>query len=264
MYAATAGCRPERMAKVPTHAGTFGLGTGLVLVAYGPGTLARALKLWVTRPGAALIASPCRARASGGNGKQMNKRSRLAALVGAGILTFAMVGAASAVKPEYGINVTKTANPANVAAAGASVTFTVWVENTGTGFFQVVDVADSLGGCTLGAPVATGGDSDGNLEENETWAYSCTVAGVTPGTSNTATVKACHSGGACDVGDANGADDVTVTLTGAGATGQPGTDTLAATGESNPSQVAWLLIAALGVLLGSIVVLSPSRIGRRR
>jgi len=200
----------------------------------------------------------------------MNKRSRLAALLGVGLLTFAMVGAAAAA-PLYSITVTKTADPASVPAGGADVTFTVHVSpDAGSGFFQGVNVTDSLVGCTLGAP--TGDDGDGKLEDGETWNYSCTVH-VTPGTTNTATVNACHDGSnsQCNNGNHNagGEASVTVTLSGGGnsspgASGQPSTDTLVPTGESGPANAAWLIIAALGVLLGSLVVLSPARIGRRR
>jgi len=201
----------------------------------------------------------------------MNKRSRLAALMGAGVLTFAAVGAVLAA-PTYHITVTKTADPTSVPAGGGDVTFTVHVAaDQGTAFFQGVNVSDSLVGCTLGAP--TGDDGDGKLEDGETWNYSCTVH-VTPGTTNTATVNACHDGssGQCNNSNhnASGSGEVTVTLsngnpgTSPGASGQPSTDTLVPTGESGPANAAWLIIAALGVLLGSIVVLSPARIGRRR
>ncbi len=200
----------------------------------------------------------------------MNKRNRLAALLGAGLLTFAMVGAAAAA-PLYGITVSKTADPATVPAAGGDVTFTVWVAPVvGSGFFQGVNVTDPLAGCTLGAPA--GDDGDGKLEDGETWAYSCTVH-VAPNTTNTATVNACHDGSnsQCNNGNHNatGEGSVTVTLSGGsssgpGASGQPSTDMLAPTSETGSSNAAWLIIAALGVLLGSLVVLSPARIGRRR
>jgi hypothetical protein len=200
----------------------------------------------------------------------MNKRSRLAALVGAGILTFAAVGAVAAVKPDYAITVTKTASPATVPSGGASVTFTIWVANAGLGNFHTVNVGDSLAGCSA---VYASGDTDSNgfLDTTETWSYTCTVALVLPNTTNIATVNACHNNSDCNQSahDATGTGQVTVTLSNGGggtpgATGLPGTDTLVSTGQSGPADIAWLLIAALGVLLGSLVVLSPSRVGRRR
>ncbi len=196
----------------------------------------------------------------------MNKRSRLAALVGAGILTFAAVGAVAAVKPDYAITVTKTASPATVPSGGASVTFTIWVANAGLGDFHTVNVAASLFGCTA---AYASGDTNTNtfLDADETWSYTCTVDGVLPGTTNTATVNACHNNSDCNQAahDAQDVGSVTVTLQGGpGATGLPGTDTLAPASDAGSSNAAWLIIAALGVVLGSIVILSPARLGRRR
>jgi hypothetical protein len=52
---------------------------------------------------------------------------------------------------------------------------------------------------------------------------------------------------------------------GNGATGQPLTDTAFTTsGTSGPSAAIWLFVIGLGVLLGSVVVLRPSRVGRHR
>ena len=47
-----------------------------------------------------------------------------------------MVGAVAAVKPDYAITVTKTADPPKVPAGGASVTFTISVANAGLGTTQ--------------------------------------------------------------------------------------------------------------------------------
>jgi hypothetical protein len=55
------------------------------------------------------------------------------------------------------------------------------------------------------------------------------------------------------------------TINGAGAITQPPTDTqLGSAGTSGPSDGAWLLVVALGVLLASIVVLAPARAKNRR
>ena len=52
---------------------------------------------------------------------------------------------------------------------------------------------------------------------------------------------------------------------GGGDTDQPPTDTLPApSGTSGPSDGAWLLVVALGVLLASVVVLTPARAKSRR
>jgi hypothetical protein len=141
----------------------------------------------------------------------MDLRTKFGAVLGAGGLLMLAVSSVFAGPPTYFIEVTKTASPANVPPSGGTVVYTVWVESTGTGFFQVVNVNDGMTGCTLGAP--TGDDGDADLESGETWAYSCTVAGVLPETENTATVNACHNtGGSCNQSahDASGSADVTV------------------------------------------------------
>lgn len=46
---------------------------------------------------------------------------------------------------------------------------------------------------------------------------------------------------------------------------QPSTDSaIGSTGQSGPSETAWLLVVGLGVLLGSIVVLTPARAKGKR
>ena len=152
------------------------------------------------------------------------ERTKVGALLGACSMVLLAASATVAAPPTYTISVDKIANPMNVPLAGASVVYTVSVIATGTGFFGAVSVEDGMAGCTLGAP--TGDDGDGHLEPAETWAYSCTVNGVTPGTSNTATVNACHSSGsACNQSthDATGSDTVT-TGTGPAVTEAPATE----------------------------------------
>jgi hypothetical protein len=212
----------------------------------------------------------------------MDKRRRLGALVGAGLLTMAAASTAFAVAPTYTISVTKTASPSSVPVGGADVTFTVWVQNTGTGDLHTINVADSLAGCTV-AFAAGDTNSNGNLDAGETFSYTCTVTGVTPGTTNTATVNACHNNSDCNQAahDAAGQGQVTVGTaeatvaptappatgtpapTGAGAgdtsvPSEPPTDTIVP-GGSAPTDSAWFLVAALGVFLGSLAVLRPSR-----
>jgi hypothetical protein len=215
----------------------------------------------------------------------MHRFRALGALVGAGLLTFAVVGAVAADAPTYTFSVAKTADPATVPVGGASVTFTISVANTGTGFFQVINVADDMVGCTPAGPVADAG-SDGHLSAGETWDFTCTVAGVLPDTTNTATVDGCHDGGGCnqESHDFQAQGQVTVGLCesdcsaptptptptpdnggGSGSSGQPPTDTAFTTsGTSGPSGAIWLFVIGLGVLLGSLVVLNPSRVRRHR
>jgi hypothetical protein len=140
----------------------------------------------------------------------MTRRTRLAALFAAAGLLSMATSAAIAVPPTYFISVTKTANPTAVPTAGGSVDFTVSVTATGTGFFQTVAVSDTMAGCTVAGPF---GDtlSDGKLSPGETWTYTCTVANVHPGDSNTANVNACHSIAVCgSTHDAAGSVSVTL------------------------------------------------------
>jgi uncharacterized repeat protein (TIGR01451 family) len=216
----------------------------------------------------------------------MRNRDKIGALVGTALLTFAMASTAFADAPTYSIDVTKTATPDGVVAGGATVLFTVTVENTGTGSFQAVELVDSLGGCTLSAPSGTGAPD--TLAAGDTWTYTCSVPGVVPDTTNTVTVNACHNNGGCtnELHDATGSDSVTVTLgtgsdptpgpsdtpvpTGGSAGGTdvpsaPATDTaLNSSGSSGPGDAAWLLIAGLGVLIASVVIVTPGRAKRRR
>jgi hypothetical protein len=221
----------------------------------------------------------------------MDKRRRLGALIGAGLLTVAAASTAFAAAPTFTISVTKTADPTAVPVGGADVDFTVNVENTGTGDFHTLGLVDSLSGCSLAGPTGDTG-SDGILSSGETWTYTCTVTGVTPDTTNTVTVHACHnSSPSCTQANQTtsgqgqvtvGTAEATVAPTEAPSeapTGAPATDTPAPTGAgagdtnvpsepptdtivpggSAPTDSAWFLVAALGVFLGSLAVLRPSR-----
>ena len=214
----------------------------------------------------------------------MGKR-RLGALIGAAVLTFAAVGAVSAGGPTYTIDVTKSANPTTVPVSGGTVDFTVTVHNTGTGDFATVQVADDMAGCTLSGPSGDAG-TVGTLDNGETWTYTCSVDGVMPGDTNTATVDACHNSspnckqdaqkveqtgqvtlGTCE-SDCPTAQPPTPEPTNGGGTAtnvpsQAPTDTTI-TGSSGPSDSAWLLVIGLGLLLGSLVVLRPARSAKDR
>ena len=136
--------------------------------------------------------------------------ARLVALAATLLLAATLVpGAAFADEPTYTISVTKTANPTEVPEAGGSVTYTVAVTNTGTGFFNTVTASDP--DCTLGAP--TGDDGNGKLDADETWTYACTVANVVPPHTNTVTVDACHEGGPTDCNNAKHEAEATAQAT---------------------------------------------------
>ncbi|MBI2781635.1 MAG: hypothetical protein HYX55_07560 [Chloroflexi bacterium] len=223
----------------------------------------------------------------------MHWRTKLGALLAAGGLVMLAASAVVAAPPTYTFDVTKTADPGAVPATGGDVEYTIWVENTGTGFFQTVVVDDGMAGCTLGAP--TGDDGDGKFEPGETWAYSCTVTGVTPGTQNTASVNGCHDLSAC-VSSHDFTDTGSVTVTeGDPATQPPATEppatnppatnppsgtpnpTSAVAGATQPTTDAelgaasagtgtngLLLVIALGMLLASVVLVKPAKPVRQR
>jgi hypothetical protein len=182
--------------------------------------------------------------------------------------------------PTYEIDVTKEADPANVGPSGGTVEFTVFVTATGTGFFQVVNIDDPLPGCTLGAAVEEEGDGDTKLEEGETWSYSCSVDDVEAGTENVATVHACHNVSACnhEAHDAEAVGSVTVgegadpsvtptsspnpTFDSGGVTECP-CDTAPVVGVAG-SDRSFMLVISLGLLLASLVLVTPSRPIRAR
>jgi hypothetical protein len=141
----------------------------------------------------------------------MNRRTRVAAVFAAvGLLSMA-ASTAIAAAPTYSISVSKTASPTAVPPSGGTVTFTVWVTGTGTGFFQSLHFVESMGGCTL---AYSSGDSNTNakLDQGETWAYTCSVDNVMPNDSNNVTVNACHAlGTPCTSSpDATGTGQVTL------------------------------------------------------
>lgn len=187
-----------------------------------------------------------------------------AALLGVALLPASVMAA----KPEYGINVTKTASVASLPAAGGSVTYTITVENTGTAFFMAVNLSDT--DCTIGDPTS-GDDGDGKLEEGETWTYSCTVANVVPPHTNTVTVNACHDGSKseCNNANHNASDTASATVakvtpaptSGAGGSTLPPTDKIS--GTSGTSDSLGLVLMALAAALASVLVLMPARARRR-
>ena len=85
-----------------------------------------------------------------------------------------------------GVNIAKS--PATqLVASGGTANFTLTVTNTRNVTLTGVNVTDIQ--CTTG-PIRTGGDTnnDDKLQTAETWIYSCSVANVTAGFTNTATV----------------------------------------------------------------------------
>lgn len=233
----------------------------------------------------------------------MNGRRGLAVLLGAGLLAVAAVGTALAAAPTYTIDVTKTADPASVPVEGADVTFTVHVHNTGTGGFATVVVTDPLSGCTLGAPSGDNGndtldagetwdysclvadvapgtvntatvdachnssptcqqDPQRTSDQGSVEVGTCESDCPTNSPSDSVSESPSDSAGGSPSDSSGGSPSGTGS--GAGDTAPPPTDTLGGSGGSGPADSAWLLVVALGVLLGSVVVLRPSTGKRHR
>jgi hypothetical protein len=187
---------------------------------------------------------------------------RLGLIATGSLLALALLpGTMLAGGPEYAISVTKTASPTSLAAKG-SVTFTIKVENTGSGFFQGVNVSDSNASC---APSLTGGDDgDGKLEEGETWTYTCTYD-VTPPATNTVTVNACHdkSTDQCNNANHDATDSASATVSKSGGTTATLPPTDAISGTSGTADSIGLVLLALAGVLASVMILTPARLRRR-
>src|SRR5260221_7241965 len=80
---------------------------------------------------------------------------------------------------------------------------------------------------------------------------------------NTVVVAGTNCAANAEFVDPGCSTDTTVTI-GPVVTGQPATDAIGSTGSSRPTQTAWLLVVGLGVLLSSIVVLTPARAKSKR
>jgi uncharacterized repeat protein (TIGR01451 family) len=233
----------------------------------------------------------------------MRTRDKLGALIGAVLLATAFGSTALAAPPTYTIAVNKTATPNVVGVGGADVVFTITVQNTGTGSFSQVAVTDTLVGCTLSAPTGTGAPTTLASGDTWTFTCTVTgVLPDTTNTANVSACHNNSGACSQNPQRTSGSASVTVTLDteatlppptdtpaptgtpaptdtaaptggataspaggGGGATDQP---TMAPTnsalnGGSGPADGAWLMVVALGVLLASVVILSPARAKHR-
>jgi hypothetical protein len=200
----------------------------------------------------------------------MNKRSKLAALLGAGLLTFGIAGVvlANDLGTDHPNQVNTSLNDliANegvvedcsdftgdlaVGEGQVGLHFTLTPELSadtgnisgsvdGTAFGPVANTVHGGGGGVMHFYVIVDGDGDSVIDSAST--------DVTGGTLQLSHICFGAPGGG-----------------GSGDTDQPPTDALAApTGSSGPTDTAWLLVVALGVLLASIVVLTPARAKSKR
>ena len=229
----------------------------------------------------------------------MSSLKKLAALFGAGALVFAMAGTALAatgpsdqgvVPVEHAGNITADGNGQSTGAAcstddsivtgdsagsGDSVNgvHVVWTYDAGTKAFGftatggLVTIAYIKGSDSYNEYNYTGFpdggvDSDGNLFAPDngsngpaglSHAVFCTAPGETeetPAPTPTAPTFTDEPGGETDAPT--------------GAPSEPNTAAIGGNGISGPADGAWLLVVALGVLLASIVVLTPARAKSRR
>ena len=187
----------------------------------------------------------------------MKNRSKFAALLGAGFLTFAVAGMAFAATDlnagQVGITVgDKPTDCSDFPTApgegevGLHFVLTSAAEASGS-------LSGSVDGTAFG-PVASSKKTGGTIH------WYVIVDGDASSVLNSATTDATGNqlnlSHICAGAPGGG---------GGGDTDQPPTDALAApSGTSGPSDGAWLLVVALGVLLASIVVLTPARAKSRR
>jgi uncharacterized repeat protein (TIGR01451 family) len=163
-----------------------------------------------------------------------------------------------------GLSLVKTASPATFDAAGDVIDYDYLVTNTGNVSLQgpVVVTDDKT---TVTCPdLATVGDLDANLDPGEsitcTASYTVTQADVdADGLTNTATASA----GGVD----SAVESETVTIAGAPTPPPPTvppTNTVPGVAGVSPDAAlatvaAWLVLAAISVLLGSLLIPQPTR-----
>jgi hypothetical protein len=216
----------------------------------------------------------------------MNKRSKLAALLGAGLLTFGVAGLVLASTPasdpggvvptfhdgnisEEGHGHTDGADCAGADAVGSN---TADVLTTANGVEVTVTYDSDTKAVTFSADggLVTIFYVKGGSGYNE-YDYGAGIAAdgnlFAPDTNGDGKPQGLSHWVAC-TGSAAATPTPTPTLPGGGGAGdtdQPPTDALAGqSGSSGPSDTAWLLVVGLGVLLASIVVLTPARAKSRR
>ena len=197
----------------------------------------------------------------------MNKRSKLAALLGAGLLTFGVVSVALADT----LNGSFVGKSASELTQGTEADCANQFPDLGegeVGFFFVLGGADQGDG-TLDAdfstPTSSAHKDNADFTNGQALRWAVTVEGDGDTVVESAETNA--------TSNASGDDHLVISHVcigapgggGGGDTDQPPTDALPGpTGNSGPADSAWLLVVALGVLLASIVVLTPARAKSRR
>jgi hypothetical protein len=198
----------------------------------------------------------------------MNKRSKLAALLGAGLLTFAVASIALADtlrSPEFA---GKALGDLTLGTPTDCLNQFGTLDEGEAGVFFVLGGADQADGtldATFSNPASTPHLDSANFKEGNSLRWAVTVTGDADTVIESASTNA--------TSNAAGDDNLVISHVCFGAaapsstptiTGEPNTDTIGSSGQSGPTDTAWLLVVALGVLLASIVVLTPARAKSRR
>lgn len=207
----------------------------------------------------------------------MNKRSRISALFGAAILTMGIAGVALAstdlLAGQVGITLGSKFDagecasfPLEIGAGEVGVHFVLTGTSDTSGLLNatfsspagsITDLQDTpSNSVNLHWYAVITGDLNTILEsastdatgDNLVLSHACpgAVATATPAVPTATPTFGLETGGITD------------------APSEPSTDSIGTSGTSGPADGAWLLVVALGVLLASIVVLTPARAKNRR
>ena len=187
----------------------------------------------------------------------MKIRSKFAAIVGAGLLTFGIAGVAFA---STDLNAGQVGKALSTFDEDCSDFPTAPGEGEVGLHFVLTSAAEASGNVSGEVDGTAFGPTASSKKTGGTIHWYVIVDGDSSSTIDSATT------------DANGTNlNVSHVCFGApgggggGDTDQPPTDALPApSGTSGPSDGAWLLVVALGVLLASVVVLTPARAKSRR
>jgi hypothetical protein len=197
------------------------------------------------------------------------KRTKLAALLGAGLLMFGVTGIALADGQvnwdgSQGLtNGVPTHTQCDADNAPGTVTFILTLGGSNT----VTSATLNLGGSGSGTVTNTPTGNEVHLQiafsgDFSTLTAYATYVGTLGGGEVNLTIS--HY---CPAEEQSQAPSEQPSQGGGGDTNtptQPSTDALGTSGQSGPSDTAWLLVVALGVLLASVVVLTPARSKTRR
>ena len=206
------------------------------------------------------------------------KRNKFLALVGAGVLTLGIAGTALAtdlLAGQVGIKLSEKTGteeqcadfPLEIGAGEVGVHFVLTGATADSGLLSASFSTDSFtdlassksaGGTVHWYAVITG-DGDTTLDSASTditgdnLVLSHTCFGEEVSSSTTSFSSSVESSTTSESSSTSFTDSVSDSTT------QPPTDTIGNTGSGQQSSGLWMLLAALGVLAGSVIVLAPSK-----